>query len=396
MAKRNGSFFEKWAQIKDKRLLAGTIVLIILLSFAAGMAGGLLALHFPAAQSEDAAANPNFPTDTDDLGFSDAVEADDEDAGDSSSAFRIYDRAAHCTVGISAPFTKKTGGLFKKKTQTTASGTGFFISDTGYIATSYHVIEQNILQNAGNITVTTCTGKVCRAEVRGTDPAKDLAVLKIDGSVMPVTFGSSDALQVGDPIIVVGNALSFLSYTCTTGVVSFRNRTVISPTGRRMLMFQTDAAINEGNSGGPVFNEKGEVVGIAAMKYADASAEGLGFFLPIDEVLDSLNQLMQTGKVERAGLGVEIGETPSEDPQGIPVTAISDGSAAGSAGIKAGDVITEIDGAGVKSVSSLLYRLRGKHIGDTVQVTVSAGGSLAVYEVTLKALEETEDSGAVV
>ena len=105
---------------------------------------------------------------------------------------------------------------------------------------------------------------------------------------------------------------------------------------------------------------------------------------------------MQTGKVERAGLGVEIGETPSEDPQGIPVTALSDGSAAGSAGIKAGDVITEIDGAGVKSVSSLLYRLRGKHIGDTVQVTVSSGGSLAVYEVTLKALEETEDSGTVV
>lgn len=248
---------------------------------------------------------------------------------------------------------------------------------------------------SGTITVTVCTGKTYPAEVRGVDPALDLAVLKIDESVSPAVFGASAALRVGDEVMVVGNALSSLSYTCTTGAVSFLNRTVVTAEGRYLRMIQTDAAINEGNSGGPVLNRSGETVGIAAMKYTADTAEGLGFFLPIDDVRDSIDRLIETGQAAHFGLGLEVDLTPAADPAGIAILDVPAGGAKDT-GLKPGGVITAVDGTDIHTFADLFTALHGKKAGDTVSLTVFSGGTRAVYSVVVSTLPEEEEGKTVV
>ncbi len=299
----------------------------------------------------------------------------------------IYAEAVNSVVGIRAVSERQVATFFGRyTTQTvTSSGSGFFITADGYVVTNYHVIE-----GATEITVSTYDGSAYAATVRGYEEANDIAVLKIDGSFTPSKLGRSSDLRVGDDILVIGNPLGNLSYTFTDGVVSYLNRMITGDTGATINMFQTNAAINEGNSGGPVYNMNGEVVGIASAKYASSSIEGLGFCIPIDDVNGMIDDIIRTGYVTgKPVLGVSVQTVSSAMAArynisiGCYVVALGEGSAADIAGIQTADVITAIDDTVIYSANDMGSALSGKTAGDSVTVRVNRSGTSMVFTVTL-------------
>ncbi|MCH5198398.1 MAG: serine protease [Oscillospiraceae bacterium] len=299
----------------------------------------------------------------------------------------VYADAVDSIVGIKAAYERNIPTFFGRYTtqSVTSTGSGFFVTDSGYIVTNYHVIK-----NATDITVSTFDGSTYKASVRGYEEANDIAVIKIDGSFKSAVTGSSSLLSVGDDILVIGNPLGNLSYTFTDGVVSYLNRLITGDTGTTINMFQTNAAINEGNSGGPVYNMNGEVVGIASAKYASSNIEGLGFFIPIDDVLKMINDIISTGYVTgKPVLGVSLQTISASDAArygisaGCYVVAVGENTAAFNAGILPADVITAIDGEAVYSVSDMSFILTKRSAGDTVNVRVSRDGTDMIFSITL-------------
>lgn len=299
----------------------------------------------------------------------------------------IYAEAVNGIVGIRAVKYKQVPSFFGRySVQTVAStGSGFFVTEDGYIVTNYHVIEDST-----EVTVSTFDGSTYAASVRGYEEANDIAVLKIEGIFTVSPIGASSALSVGDDILVIGNPLGSLSYTFTDGVVSYLNRMITGDTGATIHMFQTNAAINEGNSGGPVYNMKGEVVGIASAKYASSSIEGLGFCIPIDDVIGMIRDIIDTGYVTgKPVLGVSVQTVSSAMAsryglvEGCYIVAIGAGTAAEQAGLMAADVITAIGDTPVASVADISAALMGLTAGDTVNVRVSRGGASLSFAVTL-------------
>ena len=197
----------------------------------------------------------------------------------------IYYEAVNSVVNIQSNYEVVIRGLFGTSfsRKYVSSGSGFFISDDGYLVTNYHVVKEN-----QDLRVTTYDGTEYQATMVGYDENNDVAVLKINADTVPVTLGRSSDMTVGDDIMVIGNALGDLSYTFTDGLISYTNRKIQTDNGPVINMFQTNAAINSGNSGGPVYNMDGEVIGIASAKFASAEIEGLCFFIPIDDVKDKL------------------------------------------------------------------------------------------------------------
>lgn len=191
----------------------------------------------------------------------------------------IYANAVHSVVGICSVYTVTTTGLFglQSTKNYTSTGTGFYVSSTGCIVTNRHVIE-----NGQYLTVTDYEGNNYSATLLAYTDNSDVAILKINTATQSVTFGNSSELKVGDDCMIIGNPMGNLSYSFTDGMISFTGRDIATDNGLIINMFQTNAAINAGNSGGPVFNSKGEVIGIATAKYT--TSEGLGFFIPIDDV----------------------------------------------------------------------------------------------------------------
>ncbi|MBQ7637370.1 MAG: serine protease [Clostridia bacterium] len=317
---------------------------------------------------------------------SQAPEENSED-GSVKSKSDIYAQSVDSIVGIKVARDKSYKTFFGKSyTETVpATGSGFFITDDGYIVTNYHVIK-----DSGDVTVTTFDGGSYKAAVRGYEEANDIAVLKIEGCFKSVRLGSSSELSVGDDILVIGNPLGSLSYTFTDGVVSYLDRLIAGDTGTAINMFQTNAAINEGNSGGPVFNIKGEAVGIASAKYTSSNIEGLGFCIPIDDVKGMIDDIIRTGYVTgKPVLGVSL-QTVSRSisaksgiPTGCYVVAVGEKTTADNAGIVTADVITAVDGTAVSSVSELSAALSEKRAGDTVSVRVSRGGMDMLFNIVL-------------
>ena len=299
----------------------------------------------------------------------------------------IYAGAVDSIVGIRAVKYQQVPTFFGRYTlQTVAStGSGFFVTADGYIVTNYHVIEDST-----EITVSTYDGSSYEASVRGYEEANDIAVLKIEGTFRPAPIGASAALSVGDDILVIGNPLGNLSYTFTDGVVSYLNRMITGDTGTTINMFQTNAAINEGNSGGPVYNMRGEVVGIASAKYASSSIEGLGFCIPIDDVIGMIRDIINTGYVTgKPVLGVSVQTVTSAMAvrygivEGCYIVEVGAGTAADAAGLLAADVITAVGDTPVYSVSDISVALMGHSAGDTVNVRVRRSGTDLIFAVTL-------------
>lgn len=273
----------------------------------------------------------------------------------------------------------------------TSSGSGFFVTDTGYIVTNYHVVD-----GGSSFKVTTYDNKEYNAKLVGYEDSNDIAVLKIDGdsSFNGVKYGNSSSLCVGDNVYVIGNPLGDLTYTLTSGVVSALNRLIKSDDGSLINMFQTDAAVNSGNSGGPVFDGTGSVVGIATAKYASSSIEGLSFCIPINDVRSMIDDIINQGYVSgKASLGVSVYDAGyrnytyfsvySSSVSGAKVAAVGSGSAADKAGIKVNDIITAIDGYAIDSASTLKTYLTAFKAGNTVKLTVSRNGAKSEIEITL-------------
>src|SRR4030095_830176 len=280
-----------------------------------------------------------------------------------------------------------------------ASGSGVIISEDGYIVTNNHVISDGEKGIASEITVTLHNRKTFKARVIGSDPNYDLAVLKIDGNKLPfMLYGSSDDLQLGQWVLAVGYPLS-LETTVTAGIVSAKGRTIgiNSRQGQSPVesFIQTDAAVNQGNSGGALINTNGQLIGInSAILAPSGTYAGYSFAIPVNLVKKVVNDIIQYGNVQRGYLGVqyptqELSEEQMKqlgikENQGVYVSAVSPDGAAQAAGIKRGDLITKINGAEVNSGLEMSSVLANYKPGDKVQVTYKRKGSEFATGVVLK------------
>lgn len=267
-------------------------------------------------------------------------------------------------------------------------GSGFIISSDGYIVTNYHVVK-----GAQKITVKVQNEKEYKAKVVGTDPVLDLALIKVDAEDLEhVYFGDSDNINVGDWAIAIGNPFG-LSHTFTVGVISHAGRRNIDPHGIGHYI-QTDASINRGNSGGPLLNINGEVIGINRMIFSQSGGSiGIGFAVPVNSAKNVIQQLKEHGKVKRGWLGVQVQERLSpefrkelgiEKGQGVFVAQVQEGSPADKAGIREQDVILSLDGKEIKNFSDLSSQVKMTKPGKTVPVVVWRNKSRVKLWVTIR------------
>ena len=307
-------------------------------------------------------------------------------AGEYLTPGEVYSRNVNAVVALTVEVTASDN--YGRESVGYSAGTGFFISADGYLVTNYHVIE-----DGSKVTVTTHSDQEYEAEIIGYEANNDLALLKVEAQDLPyVTLGSSSALQVGDQVVAIGNVLSTFASSLTVGYVSGVDR-VVDTEGTAMNMIQSDVAINSGNSGGPLFNMRGEVVGITTAKFSGnsssgASIEGIGFAIPIDDVTGMIEDLQKYGYVTGAYLGVMVTDVDASAqyygiPAGACVESTTEGMAAHRAGIQSKDIITEVGGYKVASVSDLTRVLRKFNAGDTVSVVVYRSGQNKTLSVTL-------------
>ena len=298
---------------------------------------------------------------------------------------QVYAQSVDSIVTVSATVRGTMGQ------QGTSTGSGFVITEDGYVVTNYHVVE-----GATAVQVTLHSGAEHKAEVIGYDDANDVAVLKIEAQGLAfLKAGSSDDLIVGDQVVAIGNPLGELTSTMTVGYVSAKDR-MIETEGARINMIQTDAAINSGNSGGPLLNMKGEVVGITTAKYSGttssgASIEGISFAVPLDDVWKKITDLRDYGYITGAALGVMVHDVDQQTavyyglPMGAYVTEVTAGGAAEKAGVQARDIIIGIGDDQVTSLNELTRVLEQYSGGEATTVTVWRGGREVTLNITLDA-----------
>ena len=307
-------------------------------------------------------------------------------SGEVMTPSQVYNQNMQSVVGITVEGVDNSGYYAQEYS---GSGSGFVLTADGYVMTNCHVVS-----GATRITVTMYDGTEYPAALIGADSISDVAVLKVEATGLPtVTIGSSEDLSVGDMVVAIGNPLGELTLTQTVGYVSAKNRSITTD-GRTTNMIQTDAAINSGNSGGPLFNMQGQVVGVTSAKYSGtttsgASIEGIGFAIPIDDAMDIANDLMELGYVNGAALGVNVRQMDAKVaqeynlPAGPRVESVNPGSAAEKAGVQVMDIITKLGDTEINSNSDLLNALRKFSGGDTTTITVFRGGQVVTLNITL-------------
>ena len=311
----------------------------------------------------------------------------------------IYAANLGAVVGVNGNVDTNVFGYTVKNA---VSGSGFVISSnstTSYILTNYHVID-----GVSDITVFFSDGKSYDATLVGGEADNDIAVLKIDvGNLQTVVLGDSDTLNVGENVYAIGNPLGELTFTFTGGYVSAKDRSVTMSDGTVMNMLQTDTAINSGNSGGPLFNEYGQVVGIVSAKLSsssssEASVEGLGFAIPINDVKDMITSIMEHGYVTgKPNVGIlmnDVNEAAQRYgvPAGAEVMAVLEGSGADKGGLQVGDIITAVNGETVESSDALKSAVQDCKAGEQVTFTVYRDGDTLDVTVTLD--EDNQDTQA--
>ncbi|MDR0292953.1 MAG: trypsin-like peptidase domain-containing protein [Oscillospiraceae bacterium] len=297
----------------------------------------------------------------------------------------IFARGDKSTVAVS---TMSNGtNIFGQPVSQAAAGSGFILTADGYILTNHHVVE-----DASDVTVMLYDGAEYPAEIVGSDPITDIAVLKIDAAgLSPVRLGDSDRMVVGDMVVAIGNPLGELANSLTAGYISAKKR-IVSIDNIPRVMLQTDASVSPGNSGGPLFNVFGEVIGVVSAKTVADGVEGIGFAIPVNIAVSIANELIQNGAIKgRPLLGIEYQEISSlqdgkDYPKGIYIAKVTAGSAAAKAGLKPGDVITVFNGEPVKEGAELLIALNMCRVGQTVPVTVWRNGT----EISLSVVLDTE------
>jgi S1-C subfamily serine protease len=341
--------------------------------------------------------------------------------GRALSVNEIYERAASGVVRINAtdnstslppsllPGLDPGGGQLPSVPQQSALGSGFVIDKSGHIVTNYHVVR-----DAGEVTVSFSNRDTVRADVIGVDPSTDLAVLKVDtaaSALTPLALGNSDAVRVGDPVVAIGNPFG-LDRTVTAGIVSALQRLIQAPNRFTIdHVIQTDAPINPGNSGGPLLNARGQVIGVNTQIETGTGSSatgnvGIGFAVPANTVKDVVAQILRTGRVDHAYLGIS-GQALTDDvadrynlpvEAGVLVEAVTNGSGADKAGLQGGetevvvagesyvlggDIIVAFDGKKISSIEQLRDAISGKKPGDEVSLVIYRGASKSSVTVTL-------------
>ena len=381
---------------KRKRGRAGLKVIALclvcaLLGGAAGFGASFLAGSNASGGSSTASPSPTVV-----LGSQNSAEnVSGVLSADSTAASRVYAENVESCVGIE---TDKTTNVFGQEVQSAITGSGFIVSSDGYIATNYHVVQTAMEENLP-VKVMLHDGSEYTAKIIGGEEDNDIAVLKIDATgLKAVSFGDSDALSVGEAVYAVGNPLGELTYTMTGGMVSALDRVITTEVSSSINVFQIDAAINSGNSGGPVFNAKGEVVGVATAKAQESGVEGLGFAIPINDALHVIQELIEHGYVTgKPYFGMTVTTVNSTSAQyyhlveGVCVNSVNSGSAAEKAGLQPGDIITAIDGKETLDIAALDSVKREYSAGDTVELSVYRSGETLTLQLTF---DEARPTGA--
>src|SRR3954469_20282843 len=291
----------------------------------------------------------------------------------------VVDIKVHMSSGASTP---NFGGPDNNggSQESEAEGSGFVIDANGHIATNQHVVD-----GATSITVTFADGKTASAKVVGTDRSTDVAVIQVDAAkseLHPLTFADSNQVQVGDGAVAIGSPFG-LEDTVTTGIVSALNRTIQAPNNFTISgAIQTDAAINHGNSGGPLLDSSGQVIGINSQIESDSGGnDGVGFAIPSSTVQRVAQELVSGGKVAHAYLGVQL--TDAASGGGATVAQTVGGGPGASAGLRTGDVVTAIEGKTVDSSDALVAAVDSHKPGDQITLTVKRGGDTSQIKVKL-------------
>ena len=307
-------------------------------------------------------------------------------AGEGLSVGQIYENASAGVVEITA-----SGGSSFAAQQ--SQGSGFVYDDQGHVITNEHVVD-----GAGEITIRFLDGTTRSAQLVGSDPSTDLAVVKVDAPASflePLRLADSSDVEVGDDVVAMGSPFG-LEGTITSGIVSALHRQMTAPNRFSINdTIQTDAAINHGNSGGPLLDDRGLVIGVnAQIESESGGSDGVGFAIPSNTVRSVVTQIVETGEVEHAYLGVVMVDVAN----GVAVTGVRDGSPAEDAGLRpsdgervedgqrvptGGDVIVEFEGEAVDSTAELQSAVEARRPGDTVELTVLRGGDSRTVEITL-------------
>ncbi len=375
-------------------------------SFGSAVAGGLVVLIFGLVLIQAGVVDTSDNSSTGVV----APAALAKPASDSSSkgltVHDIYQRDGDGVAFISSQIVQQTQSVFgmPQQQQSTATGSGFLIDNDGHILTNAHVVE-----GAKRVDVQLGNGATQQAQIVGTDPSTDIALLKVDNTegATPLALGDSTKVQVGDPVVAIGNPFG-LDRTVTTGIVSALQRQIQAPNGFSISdVIQTDAAINPGNSGGPLIDGAGQVIGInSQIESQSGGNEGVGFAVPIKTAADVASQLENGGQVQRAYLGISGGDiTPSVAQalnlpvqQGVLVEQVLSGGPADDAGVKGatgqatiggqtvpigGDIITKVDGKQITGMDEVISAVNGKKPGDEITLTVWRDGQQKNLTVTL-------------
>lgn len=308
----------------------------------------------------------------------------------------VYAANVHSTVGITTSITTNFWGF---QTTSAASGSGFIISEDGYILTNEHVIE-----GSDSISVAFYDGSSMEAELVGYDASNDIAVLKVDAQgLSPVVLGDSSNLNVGDPVVAIGNPLGELTFSLTAGTVSALERKITTSTGVTMNLMQTDCAINSGNSGGALFNLYGEVVGITNAKYSssgtEASIDNIGFAIPMNHIRSIVSSIIENGYISKPYVGLSVADVSPETqsyglPQGAAVKSVSEDGPAAKGGLQVNDIITAIDGKEITGSSDVVTLVSQSQVGQVLNMTVYRQGKNLELKITVgekiqPALEES-------
>ncbi len=313
----------------------------------------------------------------------------------------IYSLGCKQAVGITTEVT--TTNWFGQTSSSAVSGSGFVVTTDGYIVTNYHVIEAAYQRNY-KVSVMFYDGKTYDATIVGVEEENDVAVLRIDATgLTPVVVGDSESIQVGEEVYAIGNPLGELAFTMTTGHVSALDRKITTNESPSAInMFQFDAAVNSGNSGGPLYNAEGKVIGIVTAKYSSTGVEGLSFAIPINDAIDIANDLITNGYVTgKAYLGANIDSRYDSVyanyynmPEGAYVFSVESGSCAEKCGLAAGDIITKLGGNEVKDFNDLDSAIRSFKAGESAEITVyRKGGYKTLHVVFDESKPNTESNG---
>ena len=306
----------------------------------------------------------------------------------------IYELASQQTVIVEAPVPDMDDAIH-------AYGAGFLISYDGYIMTNCHVVSEP-MENGVDVQIRTFAGKVYPAEIVGADQDSDIALLKIDERMTPAVLGDSSKLKPCQSVYIMGHPADELSFTMTSGIISALGRTISFSDGTTLSMFQLDAAVNFGNSGGPVYNDRGEVIGITTAKYTGLSSEGLGFAIPINDAVRIAEDLRTHGFVRgRPLMGLTVRAILEDDreggnPAGVEIYSVEPGLCGERAGLLAGDIILSLNGVRVTSNSELMDAKRPYRAGDTVTLEIWRDGETFTTELTFEEVTPEHPTGNVV